>query len=65
MRRGRHDEDDEDVVPGPGPHIPNIKRARLDLWNSPEAREFKWPIASGRLANHPLLLGADTLPRPT
>ncbi|GAA6084777.1 uncharacterized [Tachysurus ichikawai] len=64
-RRGRveHDEDDENVVPGAGLHIPNIKNARLYL--SPEAPKFKWPLASGRLANYLLLLSSDTLPRPT
>lgn len=61
--RDRDDEDDENVVPGAGLRIPNIESTRLYL--SPEAPGFKWPLASGRLANYPLLLGADTLPRPT
>lgn len=64
-RGGRvgYDEDDENVVPGAGLRIPNIKTARLYL--SQETPEFKWPLASGRLANYPLLLGEDTLPWPT
>lgn len=66
MGRGgqvEHDEDDENVVPEASLCIPNIKSSRLYL--SLEAPEFKWPLASGRLANYPLLLGAHTLPQPT